>query len=93
MNAQEFRTLYLQNCVADAIEALLAVLDALEPDPDLEPDLGDPQCGDREADYLSPTGGTSDDEPSIGHDDREHDPAEMGIADKDALAEWRGEVL
>lgn len=40
MNRHELRTLYLQNCIADAVEALLAVLDALDPDPDLEPDLG-----------------------------------------------------
>lgn len=90
MNRQELRTLYLQNCIADAVEALLAVLDAIDPDPDLEPDLG--EGDDREADYHSPTGGTSDDEPSIGGDDREHDLAEWGIADKDALAEWQGAV-
>lgn len=64
MNVQELRTLYLQNCIADAIEALLAVLDALDPDPDLEPDLG--SGDDREGDYPHPNGGTADWEPNLG---------------------------
>lgn len=119
MNAQELRTLYLQNCVADAIEALLAVLDALDPDPDLEPDLG--SGDDREGDYAHPHGGTADWEPNLGasnagsqagwaagssqwdecEEENEHGrddsvdggATEHGVADKDALAEWRGEIL
>lgn len=87
MNSQELRTLYLQNCIADAVEALLAVLDALDPDSDLEPDLGDPRCDDREADYLHPHGGTADWE-GTNEDGVEGDPhghTDHGIADRDAL--------
>lgn len=64
MNKQQVQALYLRNLVGDAIEALLAVLDAIDSDPDLEPDLG--SGDDREGDYAHPHGGTADWEPNLG---------------------------
>lgn len=55
-----------------AIDVLIALLDAADGDPDLEPYLAGfhPQDDDREGD-----------------DEREDDPAERGIADYDGLIE------
>jgi len=79
--------------VEAAIEALVALLDDVDGDPDLEPSLGYNCYGgdDRELD-------TSDDEPSLGwtrdgfcgstfDPDLEKDDAEHGIADAWGLAE------
>lgn len=52
-----------------AVEALLAVLDLIEPDPDLE-DGGDAEPDADGEPWLAGYG--------IGDDDREHDPAELG---------------
>lgn len=55
-----------------AIEALIELLDASEPDPDLEPSLGYNHYGSNDAE---------------GDDEREDDPAECGIADLDGMSE------
>lgn len=75
--------------IATTIESLIALLDEIDGNPDDEPDL-DGEAGtwpeghiarvlDKGDDENLEDG--ADDEPSIGRDDREHDPAEMGEPD------------
>jgi hypothetical protein len=90
--ATVFRT---KHAIADEIERLLAILDALDGDPDLEMNVNadDPRLDDAEGD-------AADDEPSLvgfdggvvyfGQFDLEDDPAEAGVADLDGLAEQIG---
>jgi len=73
-----------------AAEALIAALDATDPDPDLEPSIG--WCNHA----MGWRGEEGDDRE---HDDeREWDPAENGVADQDAIGgedmsfrEWEGD--
>ncbi|MBZ9683130.1 S24 family peptidase [Mesorhizobium sp. CO1-1-2] len=77
--------------LSTTIENLINMLDALEPDPDLEDGAdAEPYLAgwsgtndDREA--VNEDGGDINDEPQD-NDEREHDPAELGIADADGLA-------
>ena len=83
----------LRQEAAAEIERLIALLDALDADPDLEePGDLEPSLGWTFTGYL---GGDSDcedqdDEDEDNHD-REVDPAEMGIADRDAADEFTSE--
>lgn len=58
--------------IEKAIDILIALLDAADGDPDLEPSLGYNPYGSNDAE---------------GDDEREDDPAERGIADYDGLIE------
>jgi len=83
----------LRREAAAEIERLIALLDVLDADPDLEePGDAEPSLGWTSTGYL---GGDSDcedqDEEDEDNHDREIDPAEMGIADRDAAEEFRGE--
>jgi hypothetical protein len=82
----------LRREAAAEVERLIALLDALEGDPDLEePGDLEPSLGWTATGYL---GGDSDrEDPSEDEDnhDSELDPAEMGIADSGAADEFMGE--
>lgn len=76
----------LRREAAAEIERLIALLDALDADPDLEePGELEPSLGWTFTGYL---GGDSDCEEDH---DSEFDPAEMGIADRDAADEFMSE--
>jgi len=96
----EFRSVFIaKHMIADEVERLLAVLDSLDGDADLELNVGnnydDPRLDDCEDDGA-------DDEPSLasfngpsgysGFIDREDDPAESGIGDLDGMEEQLGRV-
>jgi hypothetical protein len=64
------------------IEEMIALLDQIDGDPDFEPALGWPIQGPR----VLIADAYRDDDREL-DDERENDPAEMGIADLDAMAE------
>lgn len=83
----------LRREAAAEIERLIALLDVLDADPDLEePGDAEPSLGWTFTGYL---GGDSDGEDQTEEDednhDREFDPAEMGIADRDAAEAFADE--
>jgi hypothetical protein len=92
----EFKSVFLTNhAIADEIERLLVILDALDGDTDFEMNVGndDPRLDDAEGD-------DADAEPSLAsfgglpmawcQADLEDDPAESGIADADGVEEQTG---
>ncbi len=90
-----------RHLVADEIEHLMAVLDELDGDDDLELNLAgdhwnpDPRLDDAEGDAADdePTISDFDGEPvHFGCWDLEYDPSESGMADLDGLTEQFGSV-
>lgn len=73
--------------VEAVIENLIAMLDTMDPDPDLEPELG----------WTLNGHGVEISDDRDGDDERESDPAEDGIADRDGLHEqlpgWGGSAV
>lgn len=83
-NAQRHFTMVestrLRERIEATIEAMIAMLDELDGDADLEPDTdAEPSLGWREA-----AAGCGCDH-TMFNDEAEEDPAELGIADRDAL--------
>lgn len=82
--------------IEQAIESLLALLDTIDGDPDLEPSLGAPEVPlPSLTSYLPDRFAFTSQEPWAdgGGDEREADPAQDGIADIDGLARVLGRNL
>ena len=87
-----FKSVYLtKNAIADEVERLLAILDQLDGDTDLELNVGnlynDARLDDGEGLQVSTPNGSY-----FADEDAEIDPADSGIADLDGLAEQLGRV-
>lgn len=93
---QMLETSNLRPRIEAAIEGLLSLLDEMDGDPDLEPgEDAEPALGSLEQSWnrdIWSRGGRDDSEQDAG-DEPEEDPAEMGLADPDAVALLRDESL
>jgi hypothetical protein len=76
----------LRSRVADAIESLIGLLDALDGEADGE-DAGDAEPGLGAAHFVDQSLWAA-----AAPDDREHDAAERGLCDGDALAEFQAQA-